>query len=298
MQTVSYSPAAPLSRFIDIIWFSQAGRFDYTNLTLPMLHQEMIINFSSQFIVARAAGIEYNQQIQSSKQASDLNRQSSVLVNNEQGWISGLQTRPVQTTTAGTHFTVGVLFKPWGLQALTGIDAFELQDSSVSLETIFGQEATALIGKIDETQTPEEIFPVLEKFLLAKFSPRPVPPFLLQSVNRLKQISLEEGVVQRVAGELSVSPKTLIQSFKKYIGLTPGRFHHLLLLNQTLQYLTQNPAQPLTGSGYDLHFFDQSHFIHFFKQYTGFTPSAYIKRFKAGHILPDSPHSIEIKVPG
>jgi hypothetical protein len=265
MQTYNYLPAAPLSHFIDIIWFSQAGEFQYANLTLPMLHQEMIINFSTQFIVSKAEQIEFDRHSDKQSPVLKMQRPQPALVNNEAGWISGLQTRPIQTCTAGKHFTVGVLFKPWGLQVLTGIDTVELKDSSVSLETVFGKEATELINKIYEQKTTKATFSVLEKFLLDKLSGRSIPDFLLKSLDYMKQATPEDSMIQHIARELSVSPKSFIGAFKKYIGLTPGKFHHLLLLNQTLQHLSQHPTQPLTASTYLLHFFDQAHFIHFLK---------------------------------
>ncbi|QHT70935.1 AraC family transcriptional regulator [Rhodocytophaga rosea] len=296
MKTVSYSPAAPLSHFIDIIWCSQAVSFDYCNLTLPMLHQELIINFSDQFLVSRADQVGFEKQPDRHIPVLKMQKDQAVLVNNEHGWISGLQTRPIYTSTAGNHFTIGVLFKPWGLQALTGINAFELQDSSVSMEAVFGKQATELIDKIYEAKTPAAIFVLFEKFLWSKLGDRHIPGILLNSLSRMKQARLVEGIVGRIADEYKISSKTFIQSFKKYIGITPGKFHHLLLLNQTLQHLIQHPSQPLTESTYDLDFYDQAHFIHFFKRYTGFTPATYIRQFRAGRVLPASPHIIEIKI--
>lgn len=263
-----------------------------------MLHHEMVINFSTHFEVAQASHFNLQSLI---KTAKPVYAQESLtmpphysLINNKKAWVSGLQTNPIQTVTGGKHFTVGVLFKPWGLQSLTGIDAFELQNNSVELETIFGVEATSFVEEIYAQPDADSIFAILEHFLLKKLTGRKVPSFLWESMTCMQKAALEDGIVNKIAAQLSISPKTFIQTFKKYIGLTPGKFHHLLVLNQTLHYLTKHPGQELTISSYALSFFDQAHFIHFFRKYTGITPSEYIRQYKAGKVQTAIPHTIEM----
>lgn len=273
MQTHSYVPPAPLSFFVEVIWFSAGSRFDYANLTLPMLHHELVINFSDHF---------------------EVSSNNNLLINNQTAWLSGLHTQLVRTDTNGKHFTLGALFKPWGLYALTGIDAIELQNKLIPLEIIFAGEARQLTGQIFQQAIPARMFSLLEQFLLKKLNGRIVPAYLLHSLKVMQQAQSSDGRMNTIAGKIGVSSKTFIQTFKKHIGITPGKFHHLLLLNELLHKLAQRPAQKLTEIGYDLHFFDQAHFIRFFKNYTGFTPSAYIHLFKAGKINPAIPHSIEM----
>ncbi|MFN7116314.1 MAG: helix-turn-helix domain-containing protein [Saprospiraceae bacterium] len=273
MHTVRHIPAVPLAHFVALIWISEAGRFDYANLTLPMLHHELVINFSDHFAV---------------------HTQREKLINNDTAWLAGLQTQPIQTTTGGKHFTVGVLFKPWGLQALTGIDAIELQNQAIDLESIFGAAATQLVAQIYEQPDPQHIIPILERFLLQHWQGRQIPAYVSAGLEQLQQVTLQDGIVQQIAHQLGISEKTFIQAFRKYIGVTPGKLHHLFILQRLLLHLVNNPGQSLTESGYALDFFDQAHFIRFFKQYTGFTPSAYVRAYQAGKIVAAAPYSIEL----
>lgn len=290
MQTYTYTPEAPLSHFIDVIWFSESVAFTCANLTLPMLYHEMVINFSTRFEVSHIEGTNFKQPFHASASLQQ------PFINNESAWVCGLQTQPIKTITGGKHFTAGVLFKPYGMQAITGIDAFELQNRSVDLESIFGTAAIQLTEEIHEQPHPIAIFNTLEKFLLKKLGGRRVPAFLLEGLMLMQNAIPDEGIINKISHTLAISPKTLIGAFKKYIGLTPGKFHHVLVLNQALHHLVSHSSQKLTDTSYDLCFFDQAHFIHFFRKYTGLTPSQYKQQFKAGNIRPAVPHSIEINI--
>ncbi len=273
MQTFSYVPKPPLSSLVELIWVSRAGSFNYANWTLPMLHHELVINFSERFEVAVPG---------------------QTLIADAPAWVSGLQTRPLQTLTAGRHFTAGVLFKPWGLRAFTTVDAAAVQDRSLSPEELFGLPARHLAEAVYAAPSRNEIFERVEEFLAERLLASAPPPLLVGSIALLESIPLSGNVVNRLSETFGVSAKTLIAHFKKYVGLTPAKYHHLVVLNRLLQHLTRNPDGSLTKVAYGLDFFDQAHLVHFFRQYTGLTPSAYLRAYQEGKIHPSSPNAIEI----
>jgi AraC-like DNA-binding protein len=273
MQTFSYVPRPPLSSLVELIWVSRAGSFNYANRTLPMLHHELVINFSERFEVTLPG---------------------RTVVADAPAWVSGLQTRPLQTITAGRHFTAGILFKPWGLRAFTPVDAAAVQDQILPPEELFGPTARHLAEAVYAAQSREELFARVEDFLAERLLTSNPPSLLVGSIALINGIPLSGNVVNRLAGTFGVSAKTLIGHFKKYIGLTPAKYHHLVVLNRLLQYLAQNPGESLTRVAYGLDFFDQAHLVHFFRQYTGLTPSAYLRAHRAGKVHPASPNAIEI----
>lgn len=273
MQTLSYLPPLPLSSLVERFWVCRSEHFNYCSRMLPMLHHELVVNFSDRFEVA-AGG--------------------QTLVSDARAWVSGLQTRPVQAFTAGRHFTAGVLFKPWGLSAFSKVEAGELRDQSVSLTDIFGASAGRLAEEIHASHSPREVFGKLETFLGSHLSGPPLPPYLVRSLESLQSRPLSDNLVNGLARQSGVSAKTLIGHYKKYIGLTPAKYHHLLVLNRLLRQLAENQGQSLTETAYALEFFDQAHLIHFFRQYTDFTPSAYLAALRGGKTHPANPNSVTV----
>jgi AraC-like DNA-binding protein len=273
MQTLSYVPRPPLHSLVELIWVSQAGAFHYRSRLLPMLHHELMFNGSDQFEVSTGG---------------------QTLVANAPAWVSGLQTRPVDALAAGGHFTVGVLFKPWGLRAFTRMDAATLQDQSLPPEEVFGPEVRQLARDLSPLRTPAELCKAVETFLLRRLAGPALPPYLARCIAHLEHSPLADNLVRDLAQQSGVSAKTLIGQFKQHVGLTPAKYHHLVVLNRTLRYLSGNPTQTLTQSAYALGFFDQAHLIRFFGQYTGLTPSAYLRAGKAGHVHAANPNAIAL----
>jgi AraC-like DNA-binding protein len=276
MQTLSYVPRPPLASLVEVIWVSRAGAFHHHSRLLPMLHHELMFNASDRFEVSSGG---------------------QTVVANAPAWVSGLQTRPVDALAAGGHFTVGVLFKPWGLRAFTRMDAAALQDQSLPPEEVFGLKFRQLAAILSPARPAYELTSAVETFLLRRLAGPTLPPHLARCIAYLEHSPLADNVVNDLAQQSGVSVKTLIEHFRQHVGLTPAKYHHLVVLNRTLRYLTRNSTQTLTQSAYALGFFDQAHLIRFFNQYTGFTPSAYLQASRVGRVHPVNPNSIALPDP-
>jgi AraC-like DNA-binding protein len=273
MQTLSYVPRPPLHSLVELIWVSRAGAFHYRSRLLPMLHHELMFNGSDRFEVSTGG---------------------QTVVANAPAWVSGLQTRPVEAIAGGSHFTVGVLFKPWGLRAFTRMDAAALQDQSLPPEEVFGPEARQLVADLSPARPAAELCKAVEAFLLRRLAGPALPPYLSRCMARLEHSPLADNVVNDLAQQSGVSAKTLIGHFKQHVGLTPAKYHHLVVLNRTLRHLAHHPTQTLTQTAYALGFFDQAHLIRFFGQYTGLTPSAYLRAGRLGQVHAANPNSLEL----
>ncbi len=71
--------------------------------------------------------------------------------------------------------------------------------------------------------------------------------------------------------------RRLEQRFKSEIGISPKLFSKTLRINKAIEQLTDQPLESLTKIGLDVNFYDQSHFIKDFKQFTGYSPSQFLK---------------------
>ncbi len=272
MKSVVYKPAPPLDYFIDTIWFNTSDSFTSAGITLPLLHHELMFNFSEYFAIIAQA------------------KKQSVV--NLTHWLGGFQTLPTAAFTQGKHESIGIMFKPWGLQPLTNIPAIELLNSTVSAELIFGEKIIQLSDKIYTAHSITEKCRVLEQFLLQQYQNKKLPSYIPYSYHLLKNAKVEDGITSQLAKELKITPKSLIQAYKKYMGITPNKLFHLQQLNQVLATLAALPRQSLTELTYNYQYFDQSHFNHIFKSYTTLTPSQYQQMLIRGNIDPCSPNYI------
>ena len=81
--------------------------------------------------------------------------------------------------------------------------------------------------------------------------------------------------VRKVTRNIGISQRRFIQLFTDHVGLTPKLFCRIRRFQNVLRLVrTGEPfqwADVALASGY----YDQSHFIHDFTEFSGFTPKAY-----------------------
>jgi transcriptional regulator GlxA family with amidase domain len=88
----------------------------------------------------------------------------------------------------------------------------------------------------------------------------------------------QDIVLESVAAEHAMSPRTLLRRFKAATGRLPGEYLQLLRITAARQLLERGraPVQKVAATvGYE----DGSYFRGIFKRHTGMTPSEYRNRF-------------------
>jgi len=81
------------------------------------------------------------------------------------------------------------------------------------------------------------------------------------------------GTVTQLADKFNLSVRQFDRKFKEYAGFSPKTYLRLVRLhNATQQYGTD---KPLTQIALECGYYDQSHFIHDVKAFTGYHPSYY-----------------------
>jgi AraC-like DNA-binding protein len=81
--------------------------------------------------------------------------------------------------------------------------------------------------------------------------------------------------VDQLLQRTGVSAKYLDTLFKKQVGLTPKAVSNIIRFNHFVAWQNQHPEESYTAGGYETGFYDQSHLIRSFQQYTQQSPGAY-----------------------
>jgi AraC-like DNA-binding protein len=81
-----------------------------------------------------------------------------------------------------------------------------------------------------------------------------------------------------VADSLGTSHKHFIERFWRDVGLTPKRFCRVRRFQMVLEALAQKRLVDWGDLACACGYFDQAHFIHDFKAFSGLTPTAYLDR--------------------
>jgi len=182
--------------------------------------------------------------------------------------------------------SVGVHVKPWGLAPFLPMPAAELCDRPVPVEQVWGRAAVAgLRDRLATADGPHEMLTLLEDELMRRLSETPGLGLVRHTSG---VIAASSGTV--AIGDLSVaagvSSTHLAQRFKELVGVTPKRLARTVRFTATVFAI--DPTEPVDWS--DLAgaagYFDQAHFGHDFRAFTGLTPTRYVevrRRFLREH---------------
>jgi len=173
---------------------------------------------------------------------------------------------------------MGVQFWPGGAFPFFGAPAREFQNVHISLEDLWGADAERLHQRLVQAPTPHDKFDILQNALLAvapeSFDRHPAVAMALASIRKAPH----RTNVAKLAAEAGISHKRFIRLFTDEVGFTPKlyarvqRFQRVLL--RIFQLRDVDWGDVVEQHGY----FDQSHFIRDFREFSGLTPSEYLIR--------------------
>lgn len=185
--------------------------------------------------------------------------------------ISGLKTNYQDISLEGSPL-ISIRFKPDKIFQLTQIPASEFRNRSLSPKDIFGYEFESFEYQLFEQNNTKSRLKVIHKFFAKKF------PYSLKLDDALFQyakatIENNSGYIhlKNLCVKLNVSQKTLENKFKFFLGVTPKEYCRLIrFVNSVKRFNTSK--MNLTELAYASDFFDQSHLIKEYYNYTGHSP--------------------------
>jgi AraC-like DNA-binding protein len=187
--------------------------------------------------------------------------------------ITGLQAQFRVFQNSKDIGTVLVFFNETGAAYFFREPMHELFGESVSLENFVDKSLLYEIEeRLSEAQTHQERINIIEQFLMALLQPIQADA-LVQSA--IRQIQLAKGNIRisELARQLYTSKSPLEKRFRKIVGASPKKFASIVRFNALLK--DYSPEKTFTELGYEAGYFDQAHFIHDFKIFTGETPEGY-----------------------
>lgn len=242
--TTEYKPKSILEEYVVCFYYNRSDNIEYYCHSNPTIYQELFFNIGDKFEMQNIDGI----------------------VNCQRSWLSGIQSKSSTVKTSGKHITAGVIFKPWGLYAAFGINAKEIYNKVVDSKILVDFKDELCESKISDTH----FFDLMEHSLTKSLKISNMTITMKRIVNDLERENLSV-----LSEELSLSKKSIIESFNKIVGVSPQKYYTLKCVCETISILQKNPTIKLTDLSYNQGFYDQAHFIRVFKEYTGLTPKEF-----------------------
>lgn len=165
----------------------------------------------------------------------------------------------------------GIKLQPWSVYEIFGLDMSKLSDRVIPIELSEDHPVMEIISNLGSNKD-------LQSFISHCYhcfeNIRAIdPPPLQQSIEK---IIAKKGAItlKELSAQLNTSERSIERYFNKYIGLAP-KFYSRIIRFAHIFELVKKHEQDWSAITYYAGYFDQSHFIRNFKEFTGEEPSAY-----------------------
>jgi AraC-like DNA-binding protein len=174
-----------------------------------------------------------------------------------------------------TVHVIGIHFKPGGAFPFLGLPAGELQNRHVSLDDLWGPYANEVHARVAEAPTAEAKLSALERGLLGRLSlPLERHRAVAFALSEFTRPSMREvGVVTE---QIGMSARRFADRFRDEVGLTPKLYCRVRRFQDALRRVHRRNHVDWADVALSCGYFDQAHFNHDFRAFSGLSPSAYL----------------------
>jgi len=253
-------PKTPLSNFVNMLWYYDEDypRVHAKERILPGGTVEIVINLKEDI------GRFYDK------------GDTSKCFTHRGTLIAGVLTEYAVIDTEEQMSVMGINFKPGGAFPFFNLPLSELQDLHLSLDELWGSSANTLRERLIEAPTVDAKFDLLEAVLTGRmtaFDHHPAVQFALAEMGRRHSQS-----VANLVDKIGLSSRRFIQLFSQQVGLTPKLFCRVLRFQQVVKGIGGTGDVELADVALNCGYFDQAHFIHDFKAFSGISPTEYLSK--------------------
>lgn len=211
-------------------------------------------------------------------------------------WISGMRRGWIVVEAAPGSAMAVIRFRPGGAYPFLSFDVCGITDTVDQLDVVFNGSTASLRDRILEAPTVDAKMTAVEAWLMERARGRlevnPVVEFLAGRLFAPAGIRISD-----VVDEIGYSQRHVAGLFRRWVGISPKSYGRLRRFQQVLSSVSRGigsadlaaaaemrlgpPDEPDWADVAALHgYFDQSHLIRDFHEFTGLTPRGYLASFR------------------
>jgi AraC-like DNA-binding protein len=256
---LDHIPAAPLNRFVRMLWYARAPQIGHwRERILPNGCAQVILNLARDFLHDCPEG------------EPDVRTAPALLVGG----------RSVYEIVASSDMAdlIGVIFEPGGFAAFACDAVDQFSNRNMALEDVWGAPARALRDRLREASDVLARFLCLEEFLMERL--HACGPAFAAGRHRVVEFALHRfeqapslATVRAVAESTGWSERRFSQVFREQVGHSPKVWCRIQRFQRAVRLLHAGADVPWAELALDCGFYDQSHFANEFRAFSGVNPT-------------------------
>ena len=177
-------------------------------------------------------------------------------------------------STSESFGIFGVYLYPYAIPRLFAYPASDFTNISPELDSVFGIDGKRLEEQMVSAMNNETRVETASRFLEEKLntSNRELPP-IYRAIDVVIAAAGDTKITE-LARQHELSTRQFERKFKEFAGLNPKLYSRVARFQAATQHKLAG-VRDLTEIGYACGYYDQSHFIKDFRQFSGYTPKEY-----------------------
>lgn len=181
--------------------------------------------------------------------------------------------------TSSDFCLFGAYLFPYAIPGIFGLPAYVLSDQGIETGMLLGKEGQLLEQKMLGASGHRQRVAIISQFILHRLAKsretnNPVFASIRQTLFSSAALSVSE-----LAEDCFLSRRQFERKFLHYAGYSPKQFQKIARFNAVIKGFEKKPKS-LTEVAYDCGYYDQSHFIHDFRLFSGYNPKAFFSQQK------------------
>lgn len=172
---------------------------------------------------------------------------------------------------------IAYFFKPFALGSIFKLSAQDLKEKPVILELSDTKKISELHLQLPGAKTTEAKIAILDDLILAQLRINQRECEIIKYATDQLMLNSGSDTLSKIPEELNLTERTFQRIFKKYVGISANHYRRICQSYFAFSQLKGGHFDNLTDIAYSNGYYDQSHYIRSFKEFTDKTPNEYLK---------------------
>lgn len=190
--------------------------------------------------------------------------------------VLGHAVEPFYIQPVGYVYTFAASFYPCGFSNFISEPIKKLINKETAINKLFDEnEANQLEESIINASNTSERINILEDFLLSKLADESMVECIVKTTIEMLFLNRGNVSIDKIVNSDQGLKRKLERRFLDVVGVGPKQLGKLIRLQAALKLLIDQ-EETLTNIAYKSNYYDQSHFIKDFKEFTGVRPRDFL----------------------
>lgn len=196
------------------------------------------------------------------------------------GFAVGMMSSPIWVASSAPVRTVAVRFKAGAAARFLGLPLHELTDQRGEIDQLWGRSDADRLADALWSRAPSdrERLTLIQAELLRRLRQQPADngDRLVRAALATLDASQGQLRIDDLAAQLRVSRQHMAAQFRTRVGLSPKLYARIARFRRAAEALRQPGAPDWAQLALDCGYFDQSHLIHDFQEFSGSAPERFL----------------------